>query len=170
LQCYSIWVRNLGVESSTYQKAQCVSQPLCKDHPRHHQIDINSGSSDSQPKLLLRNLVCLQQSKTSHGKRLKWLGHVGRMNEGRLPKKMLYRELKKTQSCHGTKRRCRDLVNQDLKSIEVIDNWYNLCQDRPRKGWFETCQKPGGCCGSSQRGKNTRAANIPNVTLYNVHM
>ena len=36
--------------------------------------------------------------------RLKWLGHVGRMNEERLPKKLMFGELRKTRPCHGTRK------------------------------------------------------------------
>ena len=45
------------------------------------------------------------------------VGHVGRMDEGQLPKKLLFGESRKTRPNHGTKRRWRDLVSQDLKSI-----------------------------------------------------
>ena len=70
---------------------------------------------------------------------LKWLGHVGRMDEGRLPKKLLFGELRKTRPSHGSKRRWRDLASQDLKAICAEDTWYKRCQDR--KGWFDVCQE-----------------------------
>ena len=69
---------------------------------------------------------------------LKWLGHVGRMDEERLPKKLMFGESRKTRTGHGTKRRWRDIVSQDLKSIGAEDTWYKNCQDR--KEWFDLCQ------------------------------
>ena len=69
--------------------------------------------------------------------RLKWLGRVGRMDEGRLPKKLLFGELRKTRPNHGTKM-WRDVVSHQLKSIGAKDSWYKRCQDR--KGWLNVCQ------------------------------
>ena len=65
-------------------------------------------------------------------------------------RRCFFGELGKTLPCHGMKRRLRDLVNQDLKSIGVVDNWYNLCQDRPMKGWF---------CTDCRKGADVVAAN-----------
>ena len=90
--------------------------------------------------------------------RLKWLGHVGRMDEGRLPKKLLFGELRKTRPNHGTKRRWRDLVSQDLKSIGAKDTWYKTCQDR--KGWLDVCQEVVDKAAEN-RSENRCAANIP---------
>lgn len=90
-------------------------------------------------------------------RRLKWLGHVGRMDEGQMPKKLLFGQLRKTRPSHGTKRRWRDLASQDLKSIGAKDNWYQTCQDR--KGWFDLCQE-GVNKVAAERGKNTCAANV----------
>ena len=36
-------------------------------------------------------------------RRLQWLGHLGCMIEERLPKKMMFGDLKKKRACHGTK-------------------------------------------------------------------
>ena len=56
--------------------------------------------------------------------RLKWLGHVGRMNEKRLPKKLMFGEMRKTRPCHGTRKRWRDLVSQDLQLVDNKNIWY----------------------------------------------
>ena len=70
-------------------------------------------------------------------RRLRWLGHLGRMEDGRLPKRVLFGELRKRRPCHGTKKRWRDAVSSDLHLIGVKDRWYEICQDR--KAWFELC-------------------------------
>ena len=49
--------------------------------------------------------------------RLRWLGHLGRMDEERLPKRVLFGELRKKRPCHGTKRRLRDVVRSDVETI-----------------------------------------------------
>ena len=71
--------------------------------------------------------------------RLRWLGHVGRMDEERLPKRVLFGELRKRRPCHGTKKRWRDAARSDVEAIGVGDRWYELCQDR--KEWFRLCSE-----------------------------
>ena len=71
--------------------------------------------------------------------RLRWLGHLGRMGNDRLPKKVLFGELRGKRPCHGTKRRWRDVARSDMEAIGAGDRWHELCQDR--KEWFELCQK-----------------------------
>ena len=70
--------------------------------------------------------------------RLKWLGHLGRMDPDRIPKIMLFGELEKTRPRHGTKKRWRDGMKSDLQAIGVAE-WYNLSQNRPE--WLKTCVK-----------------------------
>ena len=70
---------------------------------------------------------------------LRWLGHVGRMDKERLPKRMLFGELRKKRSCHGVKKRWRDVARANVEAIGVRDMWYELCQDR--KEWFKVCSE-----------------------------
>lgn len=64
--------------------------------------------------------------------RLRWLGHVGQMEETRLPKIIQFGELKKTRPRHGTKRRWRNVVKLDVEAIGVGGGWYEACQDKKR--------------------------------------
>ena len=81
----------------------------------------------------------------------------GRMNDERLPKKMLFGELRKRRPCHGTKRRWRDVAAVDLQALGAKEEWYKkLYQDR--KKWFECC-RAGVNEVASCRKKNTCAAN-----------
>ncbi|XP_062507351.1 uncharacterized protein LOC134183789 [Corticium candelabrum] len=89
--------------------------------------------------------------------RLKWLGHVGRMNEERLLKKLMFGELRKTRPRHGTRKRWRDLVSQDLQLVDTKNIWYQRCQDR--NGWFSLCQR-GVEKVVTNRGKSRCAANV----------
>jgi len=52
-------------------------------------------------------------------RRLQWIGHLGHMGEGRLPKKILFGEMKGKRSRHGTKMRWCDVVVTDLKALEI---------------------------------------------------
>ena len=51
--------------------------------------------------------------------RLRWLGHVGRMDEERLPNRFLFGELNMKRPCHGAKKRWRDVLKVDLQAIGV---------------------------------------------------
>ena len=54
--------------------------------------------------------------------RLQWLGHVRRMNDYCLPKKLLFGELLPTRPAHGPKLRWWDLVLKDLRSLGFCVN------------------------------------------------
>ena len=90
-------------------------------------------------------------------RRLQWLGHLGRMNEERLPKKMLFGELKK-RPFSGTKKRWRDMVSADLQAIGMKEGWYGVCQERKEwlvrcRGGIEemvSCQKQNTCAANRQ--------------------
>ena len=69
--------------------------------------------------------------------RLRWLGHVGRMDEERLPNRLLFGELNMKRPCHGAKKRWRDVLKVDLQAIGVYSfiliyfstipsNYYNI--------------------------------------------
>ncbi len=70
-------------------------------------------------------------------RRLRWLGHVARMEPSRLPKQLLFGELVKKRPCHGTKRRWRDVAVADMKAVRIDDTWFELAQDRP--SWKAVC-------------------------------
>ena len=69
-------------------------------------------------------------------RRLRWLGHVARMDDSRMPKCILFGELDKTQPRHGPRKRWRDNVGSDMKDRQIAD-WYDLAQDR--REWRLAC-------------------------------
>lgn len=70
--------------------------------------------------------------------RLRWLGHLGRMDEERMPKQLLFGELEKKRPFSGPRKRWRDMISSDLRTLNIQDNWYELAQDRPQ--WRRVCK------------------------------
>ena len=63
--------------------------------------------------------------------RLWWLGHVARIYDDRMPKRILFRWLPQKCPAHGVKLRWRDKVRQYFKSLSINDSlWYQQAQDR----------------------------------------
>ena len=65
-------------------------------------------------------------------RRLRWHGHVSRMEDGRIPKDLLYAELAEGKRATGRLQlRFKDVCKRDLKAIDVeVGNWENLAQHR----------------------------------------
>ena len=64
---------------------------------------------------------------------LRWAGHVTRMSDERIPKRVLYGELLAgTRSHGGQKKRFKDTLKASLKDFGIDHNsWETLAQDRP---------------------------------------
>ena len=89
---------------------------------------------------------------------LRWLGQVCRMDDGRIPKNILYGQLSSGSRSRGLpKLRYKDIYKQDLKSCQVAPvnqetmaknrtNWHSLIEGRVFEGKFtswltNTCNK-----------------------------
>ena len=66
----------------------------------------------------IRGLVGLSESMDDsiRQRRMRWLGHVARMGEERIPKKILFGWLEHPRPAHGVKRRWKDVVADDLNA------------------------------------------------------
>ena len=63
--------------------------------------------------------------------RLEWLGHVARMPDERIPKRLLFGLLRARRPPGGPRKRGRDCVRADLKCLDALDGWYALAQSCP---------------------------------------
>jgi len=63
---------------------------------------------------------------------LRWAGHVTRMPDKRLPKKLFYAELKTGKRSHGgQKKRYRDTLKASLKNFDIdTESWESMALDR----------------------------------------
>ena len=65
------------------------------------------------------------------GNRLRWLGHVCRMPEERLPRQVLFSELSTGKRKRGRQhKRWKDCIKEDLKLFNMGVDWYKSSQDR----------------------------------------
>ena len=74
-------------------------------------------------------------------RRLRWLGHVHRMNDGRIPKDLLYGELVKGERNRGRPiLRYRDVCKRDLKALDIDpSSWERIASDRD--AWKHTLKR-----------------------------
>ena len=64
-------------------------------------------------------------------RRLRWLGHVARMEEGRIPKRMLFGRLEgATRAQSKPLKRWKDVVRGDMRSVGIEDRWYGMVGER----------------------------------------
>ena len=68
------------------------------------------------------------------GQRISWLGHVERMEEDRMPKRIFAEELERTRRNGRPRKRWKVEVERDLQVLGVR-RWRELVADRENKKW-----------------------------------
>ena len=127
-----------------------------------------SNHQQWQQRISTRSILCQWGDEEPVGmkitrRRLEWLGHLARMPEYRTPKTALFSWLPQSRPRCGPRRRWRDVIRSDLKTLEVTEHewctkansrseWRTLChsvQDTPN-----TAPQPGATAQppTTQRG------------------
>ncbi|KAK4309301.1 hypothetical protein Pmani_019063 [Petrolisthes manimaculis] len=103
---------------------------------RHLRQLIKIQWSDKVPNVeVLRRAGMPSVEATIISSQLRWTGHVVRMNDSRLPKKLLYGELKEgSRKGGGQKLRYKDSIKRHLKRIDCDTNTWEV-NARDRKSW-----------------------------------
>jgi hypothetical protein len=65
------------------------------------------------------------------GQRISWLGHLERMGEDRMPKKIFTQELEGSRRRGGPRKGCKEEVERDLQVLGVR-RWRELVTDRKK--------------------------------------
>ena len=104
---------------------------------------------------------------TITARRLRWLGHLARMDDSRIPKKILFGWLPQCRPAHGTKLRWRDRVRQDLKKFNISEgNWFHVAQERGP--WRAICREGLEACTKKRvemdKSKHSAAARQEDMT------
>lgn len=73
-------------------------------------------------------------------KRLRWIGHIARMDDKLLPKQLLFGWLHHRKPAHGTNQRWRDKVRKDLMMFGIDEGRrFHVAQDR--RQWRSVCRE-----------------------------
>ena len=64
-------------------------------------------------------------------RRLRWLGHIERMSNSRLPKQLLVSRISGGKRSQGSRvQRWHDIVNSDLKHLNLLSSWRTMVINR----------------------------------------
>jgi exonuclease III len=108
---------------------------LDKFHMRHlrllHNIKWQNKITNTE---VLQRSQCTGIEAMIISAQLRWTGHVARMDDSRIPKQLLYGELRNgKRSQGGQKKRYKDTLKHNLKVCSIdVDSWETLALDRSK--------------------------------------
>ena len=102
----------------------CIRTILGVSHAQQWEEHLSSGT------LARRFGMPLEMDTLLRQHRLRWLGHVARMDPSRASKQVLFGELSATRPAHGPKKRWRYVIVGDLRELNLGGSWYGHAQDR----------------------------------------
>ena len=92
--------------------------------------------------------------------RMRWLGHVARMKEDRLPPQLLYGSLFEGKAKRGRPvGRWKDMIEADLKKTKLT-SWYNVVQDR--ESWRRIVNGEGADADMRRKGRKKAQERVVN--------
>jgi hypothetical protein len=96
--------------------------------------------------------------KLIKGQRISWLGHLERMKEDRMPKKIFTQELERTRRRVRPRKGRRKEVERDLQVLGVR-RWRELVIDRENGEVLFDRPKPTAGCSANERRRRRRRRN-----------
>ena len=99
------------------------------------------------------------------GQRIRWLGHLERMEEDRMPKKIFTQELEGTRRRGRPRKAWREEVERDLQVLGVR-RWRELVIDREKwRGIFLTGQSPQQTVAPTEEEEVTKMLSFNKLEL-----
>jgi hypothetical protein len=96
------------------------------------------------------------------GQRISWLGHLERMEEYRMPRKIFTQELEGKRRRGRPRKRWKEEVERDLQVLGVR-RWRELVADRKKwKDLFDKSKPTVGCSANGRRRRRRRRRRIYN--------
>jgi hypothetical protein len=89
------------------------------------------------------------------GQRISWLGHLKRMEEVGMPKKIFTQELEGTRRRGRPRKGCKEEVERDLQVLGAR-RWRELVTDRKKNGGilFDRPKPTAGCSANGEEEEN----------------
>jgi hypothetical protein len=84
------------------------------------------------------------------GQRISWLGHLERMEEDRMHKKMFIQELDGTRRRGRPRKGCKEEVDRALQVLGVR-NWRELAAGKNERTFFDRPKPTTGCRANGRR-------------------
>ena len=119
--------RNVDNLLQTGTQTEQLARALPSPHPQH---SVEWQSTQRSGRASLSTMFTLLRQR-----RLRWLGHVCRMEDDRIPKDILYGELAPGKRTVGHPQlRIKDLCKCDIKALDInTEGWEDAAADRSRR-------------------------------------